>query len=388
MIKNIKSLYIFSHVTHYVYEGKLFAYDPYVREINNVWFKLFQKIVIVAPCLKEKPPNDHLEFKSNCITINPVLNIGGKNLSEKIQKIFLLPIVIIQICLAMSKAQAIHVRCPGSVGLLAVLLAPLFSRYRVGKYAGQWNDDKAEPVFWRWQKRILKSKWWSSPTMVYGNRSGQPKHIISTFATILEQKELKRAFEIAKKKSIIKPLKILYVGRLSSAKNVDIVIDVLNFLVQQRVDAELTIVGEGDHSIILQEKVNNLNLNKKVVFVGGLAFEEVRRFYEKSNILILVSKTEGWPKVITEAMAYGLLCIASNQGTTSRILGENRGILIESRTPEIIAKKIIETLNAPELFNEICLAAAEWAQSYSIEVQREKLGKDLEKFWRVQVESR
>jgi hypothetical protein len=41
----------------------------------------------------------------------------------------------------MRSADAIHVRCPGNLG---VLLAPLFTRRLVAKYAGQWNGHHGE----------------------------------------------------------------------------------------------------------------------------------------------------------------------------------------------------------------------------------------------------
>ncbi len=58
----------------------------------------------------------------------------------------LLPPMIWQLIACLRRADAVHVRCPGNLGLLGVLIAPLFSRRLIAKYAGQWTGYPGKPL--------------------------------------------------------------------------------------------------------------------------------------------------------------------------------------------------------------------------------------------------
>src|SRR5450759_4705273 len=138
MEKRLQNVIVVSHVVHYCSEGCLFAYGPYAREID-VWADLFPKVVIAAPLRHGSPPADCLAFTRSNISVFPVKETGGQSLKAKLVQVVCLPALIASLCKAMHKADAIHVRCPGNLGLLGVVLAPLFSRRLVAKYAGQWS---------------------------------------------------------------------------------------------------------------------------------------------------------------------------------------------------------------------------------------------------------
>src|SRR4051794_1463353 len=119
-------LLITSHVIHYSYQGRLYAYGPYAREID-LWADLFSDVAIASPCRDELPPGDCLPFERRNISILPQKEAGGETLSAKLGLIASIPAMIWDLARAMRSADAIHVRCPGNLGLLGVLLAPLFS---------------------------------------------------------------------------------------------------------------------------------------------------------------------------------------------------------------------------------------------------------------------
>jgi hypothetical protein len=90
----------------------------------------------------------------------------------------------------MAESNAIHVRCPGNLGLLGVILAPLFSDKLIAKYAGQWNAHKGERKILRLQRAILKSPWWKGPVTVYGEWENQPAHIIPFFTSMMSADQI------------------------------------------------------------------------------------------------------------------------------------------------------------------------------------------------------
>lgn len=206
----MNNLVIISHVIHYEYDARIHAYGPYAREIE-IWADLFPHVIIAAPCRSEKPPSDCLPLNRANIEMAPQLERGGNSWQEKILQILSLPVMMFRLSSSMRQADAIQVRCPGNLGMLGVILAPLFSRYRVAKYAGQWNGYPNETFSNRLQRIILSSGWWKSPVLVYGNWPKQPKHIKPFFTSMMSEEQVNHAIEVATtKRQVNHPLRLLY----------------------------------------------------------------------------------------------------------------------------------------------------------------------------------
>src|SRR5438552_673673 len=177
MVSKLQRLLVVSHVLHYRHEGRLFAYGAYAREID-IWGDLFPEVLIAAPLRDEEPPGDAIAFSRSNITVLPQLETGGNALGAKAVQLLAIPAHLWRLLQAMRIADAIHVRCPGNLGLLSCLLAPCFRKPRIVKYAGQWKNYAGESWTWRFQKWLLRSRWWRAPVLIYGKWPDQPGHII------------------------------------------------------------------------------------------------------------------------------------------------------------------------------------------------------------------
>ena len=89
----IKKLLIISHVMHYGYDGDIYAYEPYAKEIDKI-ANLFPEILIVSPCVYARPPSDAIKFNNRNISIIPVMETGGKDLMAKLKQILLIPFIL------------------------------------------------------------------------------------------------------------------------------------------------------------------------------------------------------------------------------------------------------------------------------------------------------
>jgi hypothetical protein len=206
-------LLITSHVIHYRHQGRLYAYGPYAREIDQ-WADLFAEVEIASPCRNQAPPGDCLPFERANIAILPQKEAGGETLWTKLGLLASIPGMVWGLGSAMRRVDAIHVRCPGNLGLIGAVLAPLFSRRIIAKYAAQWNGGAGEPFSARLQRAILSSWWWKGPVTVYGNWPGSPKHVIPFFTSLLTAEQIERARQSAARDRRGPGLKVLYTGRL------------------------------------------------------------------------------------------------------------------------------------------------------------------------------
>lgn len=155
----------------------------------------------------------------------------------------------------------------------------------------------------------------------------------------------------------IKTYDILFVGRLTQAKGVDILLKAVKILKNKySKNLKIAIVGDGP----LKENLNNLavelGVNEEVRFLG--VRKDIGKLMESSNIFILPSRWEGLPMVILEAMSRGMGIIATKVGGIPEVIENGKeGILISPEDPEILAQTINKLLENEELRKNISQAA-------------------------------
>lgn len=369
-------LLVVSNVIHYRHEGRLYANGAYAREID-VWADLFPRVVIAAPCREAPPSGSALPFTRPNVSIAPQIEAGGQTPWAKLALLAALPLLVWGLCREMRKADAIHVRCPGSFGLLGTLLAPLFSRRLVAKYAGQWNGYPGEPASVRLQRAVLGGRWWRGPVTVYGRWEGQAPHVVPFFTSVLAREQLARAAACAARRCFTPPLRALFVGRLSRAKNVDALLRAIARLE----GVEGVVVGDGPERGRLRQLAAALKIEDRVRFTGGLPFERVLDEYEQAHVLVLASETEGWPKALVEAMAFGMVAAGPDRGLVPWIVAGGRGFVVPPGDVDALAALLAGLAANPERMAEIGARAAAWAGEYSLDGLREALRGLIEEHW-------
>jgi glycosyltransferase involved in cell wall biosynthesis len=376
-MKPVHTLLVVARVPHYRHAGRLYSYTPYVREID-VWADLFPEILVASTLRDDPPPGDCTPFTQPNVTLLPVVDVGSNRWVQAAR----LPQTIWQLMRYMRRADAIHVRCPCDLGLLGVLLAPLFSRRLYAKYATQWTGFPSEPLAWRLQRSLLRSPWWRGPVTVYGNWPNQPSHVVPFFTSMLTDEQITRARSHAVAgQPPAAALRVLFVGRLSKSKNVDALLDAAATTRRAGVGLDCTIIGEGPEQPALRAQADRLGLNGSVRFIGGASFEQVLGWYEKADVLVLVSELEGWPKVIAEAMAFGVVCIGTDRGLVPQMLAEERGFVVRPGDAPTLAAALQTVATDPVRRARMGQRAAVWAQQYSLDGLREALRTLLAKRW-------
>lgn len=384
MARSPRRLLVVSHVMHYRHDGQLFAYGPYSREID-IWADLFEQVVIASPCCDEAPPGDCLAFTRSNIAIAPQAETGGATRAAKVEQLRQLPRLWRSLRRAMRRADAVHVRCPGNLGLLGVVMAPLFSRYLVAKYAGQWNGYEGESRTVRLQRRLLASRWWRGPVTVYGQWPDQPPHVIGFFTSMMTAQQVEHAAEVARDKEVKAPLRVFFSGVLESRKRADVLLDAVHQARANGLALEVVLAGDGSERDNLRRQAQELGLDDIVKFAGALPFEEALTWYEWAHCLVLPSQhSEGWPKVVAEAMCYGCVAIAVDHGHVPAML-EGRGVVLPQGSSQEIAAALRAIADDPARFQPMMRAASHWARQYSLEGLRGALSELLTREWGVPV---
>jgi glycosyltransferase involved in cell wall biosynthesis len=146
---------------------------------------------------------------------------------------------------------------------------------------------------------------------VNGSWPDQPKHIFSLYNPCLSEQELKEVREIASGKKLSTPINLLYVGRLETPKGVGFILEIVAALRDREIKLHLEMIGDGPERKHFETKATVLGVAKLVRFHGWLPKHDLADFYGKAHFLLLPSKNEGFPKVVSEAMAFGVVPVVS-----------------------------------------------------------------------------
>jgi len=97
---------------------------------------------------------------------------------------------------------------------------------------------------------------------------------------------------------------------------------------------------------------------------------------------VLVSATEGWPKAIAEAMAFGMVCVGASRGMVPQMLQDGRGFVVPPGDRGALASRLQEMvrMSAAER-TEMSRRAAEWGQRFTLENLREALRGVMVEWW-------
>ena len=137
---------------------------------------------------------------------------------------------------------------------------------------------------------------------------------------------------------------VIFAGRLSSEKGIDILIKIGKKLSS---DTQLIILGTGPE----EQKINELTKTQKNIhYLGYQSKENTISLIRGSDILIQPSLKEGISSTILESMACNTVVIASNVGGNTELIENNiNGILIDSKEIDSFVEQITTLLNNVEL---------------------------------------
>lgn len=145
--------------------------------------------------------------------------------------------------------------------------------------------------------------------------------------------------------------KIISVGSLEQMyKAPDIVINALKILLDIGIPCELTWLGAGKYLDELLLLAKKMNIADKVHFMGNVMSNDVIHYLLNSDIFVLVSRTEGLPRALVEAMAVGLPCIGSRVGGIPELLDQN--VIVDKNDVNGLVDKVKYMWNNIEFMNE------------------------------------
>lgn len=366
---------IITHVIHGFENEEYFAYSPYVREMN-IWTKYVDKLLIVAPIGLDEKNAIHINYNHKNIDFLRVKSFNFLSFKDTFLTLITLPKVIFTIYKAMKASDHIHLRCPGNMGLLGCIVQILFpKKSKTAKYAGNWDLNAKQPLSYKLQKWILSNTFLTKnmKVLVYGEWKNSSINVKPFFTATYYENE-KEEIEI---RDLSSTIKFLFVGSLTSGKRPLYVIQICEKLKERGVDLQLEIFGEGIMKQALENYIIQKELKDFVFIRGNKTKEELKEVYKQSHFLVLPSKSEGWPKVVAEAMFWGCLPLATDISCIANMLDNEKRGLILSINIENDVDKIYDLIKKHEVYENKIKNGLNWSRTYTLDFFETEIKKML-----------
>lgn len=128
---------------------------------------------------------------------------------------------------------------------------------------------------------------------------------------------------------------IIAVGNLRWQKDHHTLIKAFSKFKKKYPDYRLIIVGDGDLKLDLEKLIKSLGLESFVKLAGALPSKSVANIMRQSDFFCLSSVSEGFPKVILEALACGLPVLSTDVGDISDVV-KDAGIIVKPSSVECL----------------------------------------------------
>ena len=152
--------------------------------------------------------------------------------------------------------------------------------------------------------------------------------------------------DLSKEKSSLDSYRLIAVGRMEPEKDFLTLINVFKKVVEITPQATLTLIGDGSQKQIIKKYVEKLGISRSVEMPGFLNQEDLKKYYLNSCLYVMTSQAEAFALVLTEAMSYGVPCIAFNRASGAREQLKNGvGVLVNGINENEMAQTIINLLN-------------------------------------------
>jgi glycosyltransferase involved in cell wall biosynthesis len=266
----------------------------------------------------------------------------------------------------------IHISTPGTVGLLGLLIARVMDIPVAGTYhtdipqyvRSLTNDEFLEQAAWNYMIWF-----YNQMEEVVAPSAGTRAQLLSRGLPLEKMKPLPRwvdfeQFSPEKRDPFFWSLRglrgavtLLYVGRVSREKSLDLLVEAFRSLVDEGSDIALAVIGDGPYRSEMEERLAGY----PALFTGYLSGEELQCGYASADLFVFPSATDTFGNVVLEAQASGLPVIVSDEGGPRELMVDGEtGVVFRAGNQLSLNNAIRSVVNDRLRFSRFAHAAREF----------------------------
>lgn len=246
----------------------------------------------------------------------------------------------------------IHISTPGTVGLLGLLIARLMDIPAAGtyhtdipQYVGRLtNDEFLEQAAWSYMvwfyNQMEEVMVPSAGTREQLRSHGLPLEKLKPLPRWVDTEQFTPEKQIANywlAFGLTGRVTLLYVGRLSREKSLDLLIQAFCGLVDEGADLSLAIIGDGPFRAEMETALDGY----PACFTGFLHGDALQQAYASADLFVFPSATDTFGNVVLEAQASGLPVIVSDEGGPMELMVDGEtGLVFRAGNADELAEAI------------------------------------------------
>lgn len=171
---------------------------------------------------------------------------------------------------------------------------------------------------------------------------------------------------VRKEKSPGEEITIGVVSRLERIKGMDLVIPAFSNVAQCETNVRLLIVGDGSLRDGMYQQSQESGLSARIEFKGRKSQDELSEMYDRIDILLMPSRSEGFGLTALEGMARGCVPVVASTGGLPEVVRDGEeGLLHRTESISDIADKILNLIKDPKKMLRMSDQSIERAKEFS-----------------------
>jgi glycosyltransferase involved in cell wall biosynthesis len=167
---------------------------------------------------------------------------------------------------------------------------------------------------------------------------------------------------------------VLSVHRLSPVRRtLTYLPTVFKELPRRHKNVRFVLAGGGPEEADVRRAISRLRVDDRVQLLGAVPNEHIRYLYMAADVFMMPSYTEGFPRVLLEAMAMGVPIASTDVGGVREILpSAYHGRLADRGRPLQLVRAVDELLREPAAARDLAIEGRQWVRRFdSVMIARE-----------------
>lgn len=158
------------------------------------------------------------------------------------------------------------------------------------------------------------------------------------------------------------------VSRLEHIKGMNLVVPAFAKVYDKHKNVRLLVVGDGSLRHQMEEDASRSHLCKIIEFAGMQQQRDLQSYYDKIDVLLMPSRSEGFGLTAIEGMARGCVLVASNTGGLPEVVREGYvGLLHQPESVDDLANKICSLIENPKLLEQMRSHLSDYVHQFTFE---------------------
>ncbi len=303
--------------------------------------ELFAGTEMILPCDAINGSDGLSPLQGRNISVLPLTEPSGKGVRRKLSMIRWVFTNVPTIWKAVGRADAVHAPIPGDVGTVGMIIALLRRKPLFVRHCGNWLAPRTTAErMWKWSmERFAGGR---NVMFATGGGAEPPSKRNSNvqwiFSSSLKDEQIRSGSPREAPKD--GDLRLVIACRQEERKGTDVVMAALPLLVERFNRISLDVIGDGSLLNRLKTQANDLSISSRVKFHGKVPQSEVSKLLRTAHVFCYpTSASEGFPKVVLEALSVGLPVVSTKVSVLPTLLRSGCGVILDEASPKASGRR-------------------------------------------------